>query len=73
MQRMRRWQVAIVLGILLILAGLAVEGLAAFPHLVQHVVSDLTADLPIHAFIAGWVLLAYGLVRALRQRSREKR
>lgn len=64
---MQRSHIALLAGLVLVALGLAIEGLGIFPRTLQHLVEDLTVDLTIHLFIAGWLLLAYGLFRLSRK------
>lgn len=54
-------------GLALILAVSLIDGFTfSFVNAIQHIIFDLTAEIKVHAYIAGLVLLMYGLYKRSR-------
>ena len=54
-------------GLVLLLVVSLLDGfVSAFTHAIQHIIFDLTIDVKVHAYIAGIVLLMYGLYKRAR-------
>ena len=62
----------IISGLALIIILSLLDGFVySFVNTVHHIVSDLTVDLKVHAYIAGFVLLIYGLYKMSRSWQRK--
>lgn len=48
---------------LIIIVSLIDDFPFAFLNAIQHIISDLTVDIKVHAYIAGLILLMYGLYK----------
>lgn len=56
--------VFIISGLVLIFSVSLLDGFTfSFVNAIQHVISDLTVDIRVHAYIAGLIILAYGIYR----------
>jgi hypothetical protein len=54
----------IISGLVLIFAVSLLDGFAfSFVNALQHIYSDLTIDIKVHAYIAGLIILLYGIYR----------
>lgn len=66
---MKRRGLFLLLGlILLVPLSLAEGALPALSHTIAHLAEDFTADLAVHAYIAGLILVIYSVYISLRQR-----
>ncbi|MBI4015126.1 MAG: hypothetical protein HY362_00175 [Candidatus Aenigmarchaeota archaeon] len=62
-------EICILLGLLLILYFSFVLGFVqAFSNMFSHIVKDFTIELSDHLYIAGWLLLIYGLYKLAGKR-----
>jgi len=58
----------IIAGLALIFVVSLTDGFAlSFTDAIQHIISDLTIDVKVHAYIAGLVLLMYGLYKRMHR------
>jgi len=54
-------------GIGIVLIFTLVFGSGIFGGMIYHIIGDLTGELGVHVYIAGWVLIFYGLFRILKK------
>lgn len=58
-----------IVGLVVVLVVSFFQGFAStFDEMLRHVARDLTAELAIHVYIAGWLLFLYGLYRYAKKR-----
>jgi hypothetical protein len=65
---MKKAKAFIVLGIVLLIPLFLMEGLTALSHTALHLIEDFTVDLWVHVFIAGWILIAFGIYSFLKKK-----
>ena len=65
--KLTKYQWFLIAGLALIILGTVIEGIGIVSHAISHIYSDLTVELLIHLYIAGWILVIYGIYKLLKK------
>ena len=65
--KLTKYQWFLIAGLALIILGTVIEGIGIVSHSISHIYSDLTVELLIHLYIAGWILVIYGIYKLLKK------